>query len=263
MKKIFFASCLIAGLSASAGATIVIQDDFGLYSALGDLETTGGYTVSGGFGGVDVLGTRFNDDPAASPFGYSGKELRLSGNNTNVEKNFSTTADTTYYFSYSFNVAQTNGDSYVSFQEELGRSIRLGVDSDGTFGVGYGNTSDSTTQTAVSVGTEYFVIGSFNVTGGFWSIGANIYTGATLPSIIVEPGTWDHTASANGGGGLVEEVLFLSNRTDTENSFPTFAIESYRVGEDFADVVPEPSTYALMAGYLTLGLVLLRRRLRA
>jgi len=94
--------------------------------------------------------------------------------------------------------------------------------------------------------------GSFNF---YWStadVGSN-------PGVTMAPGTHDHFAWVfTEVGEWTIDITFSGDRYDTGTSGPTTfqtATESFSF-----TVVPEPSSYAALAGVLALGLVAIRRR---
>lgn len=264
MKTYLLSTSLVLGLAASASASLVFEENFdygtgGTGTAAGSANAilgANGFTVSGGFMNLFNVGTNGLATQNITPFGaYEGQFLNLGGNGSSAEKNFASALanDTEYFFSFNFNTTNTS-NAYVSFQEESGQSLRVGVTA-GQFGVGYGDTTDSTTQTAVVTNADYFISGSFIVgSDNSWTINANLYN--NVASIdLTEPASWTYTATVAGGAGQVEEVLFNATGGTGAGDF-----DRVLVGTTYASVVPEPSSYALLAGFLALGWIMVRRR---
>ncbi|MCC5840849.1 MAG: hypothetical protein JJT96_12050 [Opitutales bacterium] len=77
------------------------------------------------------------------------------------------------------------------------------------------------------------------------------------PTSLDEPASWDATVTRNIGIAEVSTLLF---RVGNNNDF-RFNVDMLRVGESFdAVVIPEPRTYAAIAGLLAIAFVLYRRR---
>lgn len=97
--------------------------------------------------------------------------------------------------------------------------------------------------------------------------GANMSAGQTLFDNLTSAGTWQHfsfdfTSSVNtylgGAGGAVNFAIMFDmwgNGTGARASLDNVSFT--------ATAIPEPSTYAALAGVVALGLVALRRRRRA
>ncbi|MEX0324655.1 MAG: PEP-CTERM sorting domain-containing protein [Puniceicoccaceae bacterium] len=284
MKKTILISLLLSFTATVQGA-LVFEEVFNYTPGGGgtgagsawDSLSSNGWTKSTGGANFNLLagGTNFTA-PTLSPFGYSFSEMQVGGNGMDMEKNFGTTIGNTYFFSYTFetwsSVAEGTASGTVRFQTESGQSFRLGYEGDDTFGIGIGGT-DSTAQASLANSTTYFVVGKFSVTdnlgtntGTTWDISANLYAETAGTNILAysslpstEPGSWTFTATGGTGvdNQIVEEISLRAS------GGPNLLFESIRVGESYAEVaVPEPSTYALLAGFATLGLVMLRRRMK-
>ncbi|GEM_PF-4771648 len=230
------AMLLIAG---SASAALIVEETFP-YTPGGDTAVEGaGYTTPlGNTQIVDGSTDVFTDD--VNPFGYSDNSLRIGSGNTAV-MDFAPTLvkGTEYFFSFTFEYADAATQTRVQFNGTDNQNFLIGVTSD-QFGVGSNNTTGSTTQTAVTHDTEYFVYGRFLVdTDNAWYVDANITTDVSgLPSSA--PGTWTHSYDQNfGEKGVIDQFTFQSQGG---NSY----YENLRVDTSFSAVIPEPGTFALL-----------------
>lgn len=283
----------ILAIASMANATVVLTETFdytpgptGVEGAGGALDTliANGYDHNGkgGYNLRDVSDPAqivFDEVPNANPFGYQGQSsLRLFSGRVIHDKDslvgLGDTVGTTYYFSLAYEYQSTSAfDSGVDFYlggdalqlsagvvGPSGNEIAVQIGpGDGGFTFNVGN------RVSVLTGTEYYILGSFTVTeedatNYRYTINASVFDSASIASIPgTEPATWDSSMSitADKTNGLVSGHGFSSWGG-------TGDFESLRVGTTYESVaVPEPSTYALLAGFATLGLVLLRRRLKA
>lgn len=263
MKKLLLTT-LLAGLACTAQATLIVEELFdfsGVPASGATILNDNGYTTNlGNYSVSDGPGVFTGS--IASPIGTEVNTLRVGSGNT-ARHDMTTTQGTVYYFSFLFEYAtatqtrvQFNGDGLANPQpgnpgNTNNQSFYAGVTS-GNFGLGSNNTTGSATQTAVTADTDYFVIGNFVVENdNAWTINANLYTdGLLVPGSA--PVSWDHTYTQNfGPKGIVTAYTFQSQGG---NSF----FNGLRVGTEYADVIPEPTSAALLVG--SFALLALRRR---
>ncbi len=265
MKKLLLTT-VFAGLTCSAQATLIVEETFDYTgvpagtgtsatpgSAANILTTQGSYTTNlGNYSLSDGPGVFAGS--IASPIGTEVNTLRVGSGNT-AEASIATTKGTLYYFSFLLEYGSTATQTRVQFNGDgIGvnnQNFYVGVTND-FFGVGSNNTSGSVAQIAVVEDTDYFVVGTFEVANdNAWSINASIFTDASL--VPGTPGSWDVTYTQNfGDRGIVTDYTFQSQGG---NSY----YNGLRVGTTFADVVPEPTSAALLVGAASL-LAFRRRR---
>lgn len=258
MKKLLLAT-LLTGVACSAQAVLIVEETFdfsGVPATGATILNDNGYTTNlGNYSVSDGPGVFTGSN--ASPIGTEVNTLRVGSGNT-AEHSLATAKGTLYYFSFLFEYSsspvatqtrvQFNGDG-IGVNNQ---NFYVGVSND-FFGVGSNNTTASVNQIAVAADTDYFVVGSFEVANdNTWTVSASIFTDGGLV-LGTAPVSWDVTYNQNfGDRGIVTDYTFQSQGG---NSF----YNGLRVGTEFADVVPEPTSAAMLLGAASL-LVLRRRR---
>ena len=129
--------------------------------------------------------------------------------------------------------------------------------------------NENLSTTASSTYTGFTVIGSTSVTADFFGSGYEVTSGTPA-------GLANNTIATPGD--LFAVVVFASSTTSTvaNDTFSVFTDSSFEIPADgntttfssaftgsasqVGTVVPEPSTYAMLAGALALGYVMIRRR---
>jgi hypothetical protein len=109
----------------------------------------------------------------------------------------------------------------------------------------------------IRIGSSYYVSGTGTSVGSSYVVQSLALSNWSTYDPATSISTIGIAASLNPTD-QVDAVGFLLFRTVTDAS-PTGDVR-YGVGQFTATAVPEPSTYALLAGMATLGLVLIRRR---
>jgi len=120
---------------------------------------------------------------------------------------------------------------------------------DYTLAFGNGSNIEATSTTALTFGTTYTAITSYDFDTGAASLWINP-TSITSPSISA-------TANILNIGTAVTSFAFRQAAGNT-----TQTIDNLVVGDSFASVIPEPSSAAALAGMFALAGVMLRRRRR-
>lgn len=108
--------------------------------------------------------------------------------------------------------------------------------------------TQNTTSTGYTSGTTVLLVLRADFVGG----GADTFKLFVNPSIVAEPGSADATKNSYDVG-TVSSISFTGNLG--------FSIDELKIGSSYADVVPEPSTYAAGLAVAGLaGMTWLRRR---
>lgn len=273
MKKLIL-TLLLTSISILSFGQIIVYESFGTGSdavALANASTSDGNgswqntrTDTSGATGLYETGV---DQFLASenPFGVGSPSVALQQSNGN-DSTLAFTAlagGNTLYFSLNLNMIDVNSGKVhtISFQNDaasLTPTMRLTLTDggDGTYDLSAlsGNTvTDAITATR----TSYFLYGKVDASADLtsWTLSANITDNLST----ITSDSWMVTQVSNFGtarDGHANRMVF-----DTNGGRALF--DEIRLGTTFADVtaVPEPSTYALLAGLATLGLVMARRRL--
>lgn len=215
----------------------------------------------------------------------------------NMATNFTGNSGGTFYFSYlvsgtawDTNVARLmiQDDSASGRRIEIqngevggGGGNKLMIETGGNPGGNAGNpqiTTVGSSDVFDPSGGTYFIVGKVTLTSGVDSpIGPNngtspfpynTFNGEDLVQVAIfsdtdtvglEPGSgsWDLEAVAYWNDDINFDSIALVSSVVEQ-----YAFDEIRVGTSWADVtaVPEPSTYALMFGFLALGLVMWRRQ---
>ncbi len=278
MKKILL-PILTAAAVSSASASLIVNEHFN-YST-GALSTTaatgtgltgnwGGAVASGvisGTAGGAIVNTWSYTPPTNYAPAPTFNQYDTGGGNqfsaAELSSSIGTGSDATYYLSYFFRVGTTGnvGSSYAQVGLANTNSNNLDYFNIGkssatsTFDVKFGADATEASSIAVAVDTDYFVVAKLSIlASGTDSLAFKVYTSAdTLP--VSEPVTWDYTATAALAGSFTG-IGFRNGLGQTD-----FKSDEFRLGTTWADVtVPEPTTWALLAGGLTTLMVFRRRR---
>ncbi len=255
------------GTAFAAAYTGTASESFD-YTAGSDLRTQdGGTGFNGAWGNVTTTANRYSITEGSlthSNIFSSGNKLTLDGTGGNAE---------------------------------ISRSLSSTPIDAGTFYFGFLLNKQNVTERTLNMaffdgGTERFAVGQFNTSGGnlAMNVGGTLFTGDTA----FTSGTTFHLVvkiEFNVGGGTNDRVSLFVNPGSTEpgvaylstqasnisglNAIRPFAggtsgsipaaigsFDELRVGTSFADVsaIPEPASFAALAGLGVLGLAASRRR---
>jgi hypothetical protein len=243
MKKIFFSGVLALAVLADNHASVLFQDDFNY--ADGDLTTVSGgtwFAISGaGAMPIQVLNDQVILNQGA---GSREDDSALLGATMG--------AGDIWFYSLQVSVTSNNSNVYfASFQESSSIfNARLFVTafggSDFTFGIGETSTLGATWGTGLTYGVTYTVV-----------VGYEFDTGIT--TLWVNPIDQSSTSVSFDGVNSDEIVQFGLRQATGATSTQT--IGSVVVGTSFGDVIPEPTTAALLVGGLGSMVWIRRRRL--
>jgi hypothetical protein len=271
LKTLLLSSPLV--LSTTIFGAIIVQEDFNSYS-LGDIGNQGDWQLfrdNTGPGTADVAltGTTFGVDD--NPFGdVVGNTLQVSVGNDATLMFAPRAGGTSTYFSYNYLALDSNaGNHTVTFWNSdptLTPYTRITSTGDASVGQAKEITinSNSGTDSGSDVFTQdvgYFIYGKIETSADLrtFTISVNVTDNVlTIPT----GESWTYQATFTYGTARATNVEAMT--FDTDGDPGRFLIDNIRIGETYADVtaVPEPSTYALLAGFATLGLVMFRRRQR-
>lgn len=177
------------------------------------------------------------------------------------------------YFSFLFqhlNPANVSGgrilfEAFGSSNEGYGINYNRNTDGSLTVFARAGNTNTgSVTVSTVAAASPVLVIGKFDPTAstnGSTTIWINPTSFTDEASMITSVGTATATSAA-GAAVLRDDGIVLRTATSTTGNW--FQVDNMRFADDFAGLglsaVPEPSSFAALAGLGALGFAALRRR---
>jgi len=118
---------------------------------------------------------------------------------------------------------------------------------------GSGTTNTSSTDSAL--GETYLVVAKFSKDGSSTYNRTDLYLN---PTSLSEPLSADASATDNVTG--LTELSLFSIRNYVPESGDSILIDELRIGTTFASVVPEPSSFALIAGLLSMSWLMMRQR---
>ncbi|WP_269523000.1 hypothetical protein [Coraliomargarita parva] len=266
----------LATMTGTASASLVAYDGFDGYTA--------GTALNGG-----AQGSGWTSDWAEATAGDSTIQtaglidpngLVSGGSQALLSQPTAARSNVDDYLTRTF--AAQAGDVYISFLLQAGTGIdtsdfynfqvsngATGNASD-ALGVGIRNTSgnpffarvgssndNATTNslTSSTTGETFLVVAKFSKDGSTEYNRTDLYLNPTSSS---EPLTADASATADITG--LSEISLFSVRNYNPESGDTIWIDELRIGTTFASVVPEPSSFALIAGFMSMTWVMLRRR---
>lgn len=181
---------------------------------------------------------------------------------------------TTLWMSYLFNPGtNTASGVYLGRSTAVGdasgtltgsnSSVGFGMDSSRRALIGGNNATRATSAAAVfTLNTDYWVVASFDLTSAGQITAASMWvkpTSGTVPANEASLGAADATFSGSFAYNIPGKLGFT-----TGSSAAAFEFDEIRIGANYASVIPEPSSVALLAcGLVAAGLAFVSKRRRS
>jgi len=246
MKKILMSVVAVLILSVGAHAAILIQDNFPTNGALvGTTPTTGGIWQ--------------NLSGAAGSLGVSGNALQIIAANTeDAESDFAASQTVDLFSSFTLNMSATlpttAGEYFASYRDGTGYDGRIFAlrptgTAAGKFRLGISNSASTSFidwASDLDTGTTYQIVTRFTQ-----GVGASDFI-----TLWVNPTDISSTSISTTAADLGTSLTAFAFRQ--AGSSGTAGIDDLIVATTFAEVIPEPSTYALL-GLGLAALFILRR----
>lgn len=284
-KKLPILIASLSCLAATAQAAVIFSDNFDAYSAGTITGANGGTGFSDAWASSGVANVGTNNFGASVPTNYtlptSANSVTINGNGTSptASRTLSSSIDlnpvsaTTYYFSYLYSRTDTGNtgggeQTRLSFRDSTGvEQFSFGFSStehpeilgQGGAVLGTGSTAITVNSNAFSTAAKYLVVGKVTLGAGATdSLSMKVYN--STDTISGEPVTWDVSVSGATIGGIQSTVDIIRLAGASGSQLTTF--DNVIGGTTFADVtaIPEPSSFAALAGLSMLGLAATRRR---
>jgi hypothetical protein len=277
MRTITLLSASLAILATQLHAGAIITYDFEANTA-GDLNGQSGFTADTA---VDVVagGLSYAAGSVSSPGGSQniliGQEATNNAGTSAAFSNTFTSQSGAVYFSVAMEWSGISTDFlYFALSDDTdiasltnSAGFLLGSGGDELRGRIRENSSTNTTTTKLAdVATT--TTGTQLVVGKLWKDGSTNYNTLDLwlnPTSNVEGSAGGTTIQIVRDMGVsFVDSLYLRGDATGIGASASVEMDNILLGTTFSDVVPvpEPSTYAIFAGLLALGAVMVRRRLR-
>ncbi len=260
-------------LSPVAHAALIVDESYQGYS----VGIVADNTIAGNATGISNAKLRINGTNTATitsgTMSYSNgglalnggdQYLKLTGNNTSTGTLASTLASSlsvsggSFYtsFLYRFNGTYNGGDvAYSSFQTNAvnGSSTLMATGSSSNFGKTSLNATTALTGSGVfTAGNVNFIVVQYVTDGVNWT-GANVWINPNSSSL----GAASYTVTSATGTSTLVAIAPLISALDLGDSAD---FDRLQIGTSAIDVIPEPSTWLLLAGTGTFFMVMRRRR---
>lgn len=250
-------------------------------------KAVSGTGLTGNWAGSHTLGASFtgnaggavvNNWSYATPGNYaftpSANQFSITGGSAYapLTSSIATNVNGTYYMSFFLRLSAGGTAANTFFNVGLASTQTNNADtfnfgkssSNANFGTQFSGSFDASTV-AITAATNYFVVLKLDIVGGVAAandtFSFNIYAAnndTILPT--VAPTSWDYTRTGNLDP--TKSFTALAFRTGTGQ---TMLVDEVRLGTSWSHVaaaIPEPSTFAALAGLGALGLAASRRRSR-
>ncbi len=195
-----------------------------------------------------------------------GNSLKLLNGSNPLQRDVFASADTSgqdYYVSFIFN---NTGTTFAGWQAKDANvditNDTIGYTNNGTVGARVGNTS-SASAAVFTDNTTHFVVIAYTGWNGSNYLTSKIWIDPTTGGEGSNTVSASYTGTAGkGSSGFLGLYVRTANFDPTNSEF--MYVDDIRVGTGWTSVVPtaipEPSTYALLAGLATIVLTVARRR---
>jgi hypothetical protein len=263
--KVMVVSSTLATASTALGA-IISFEDFNSYSA-GAIGNQGDWQLfsdNTGPGTLEVGTTGTTFSSSDNPFGGTVGNTVIGNFDDGALIFTPRAAGESTYFSYNYlALDNTTANHLIAFKNTSPNTPNLWMALTGSMPHDISVVSHTTSNADNGSGlfaedVGYFIYGKIDASADLKTFTISLNVTDDVSTI---PGTesWSYTSSFTYGVARDSNVNAMSFDMGSNRGL----IDNIRIGETYADVtaVPEPSTYALLAGFATLGLVLFRRRL--
>ena len=257
----------LALTASNASASVIYNEDFSGFTT-GNIDGQSGWNVSGSsttaFEIVDG-GLSYSNGDVSHQGGSQNVKANTGGNEFAAFVNFGSRSDDELYFSFLFNpnenfflVGLTEGSISGGGVNPAGGAARFNQEN--SRGRLFDSSSNNSEFGDIASGSNILYVGkiSKSVSGA----GENYDTMSFMvnPDSLVEGGgsnTWTNIGSTFDTGLSSLDTFYFRGPNETGDH----GIDMLRVGTTFGDVVvPEPSTYAGIFGFVALGFVVSRRK---
>ena len=270
MKRSMLIVGLCAAVSLNVSATLLVHEGF----AYGDVtidHSVANPNAAGGTGLASAGWMRWGGDGAsvlgstsiAVPTGYglanADGVLRVNAGSwalRSMSSGYSMNADTTYYFSLLIrnqdNSSSISDYTQVHFADGGTSKVSFGFHNNEELLISVGGIQATKSTSDFIKGNNVTVVGKLVLSS---SGDDTLYASAFLDTDTIsgEPAAWDLSVADELGTAELNALrIFVGGGNSAVD------IDELRMGETFADVIPEPATLGLV-GFVAMGALLIRR----